>query len=133
MVYAARVALTDTLTDRTEIELGPLRVAGLALVPAAVLLSVSPYDPVPPCPLRTLTGIPCPLCGSTRGVIAAVHGHPALRLTIASCADPAVAASEIEHGDPAKLLALQGLDAPGIQAAIARHFGALLAPVARAA
>ncbi|MFO1265229.1 MAG: 1-deoxy-D-xylulose-5-phosphate synthase [Rhodoferax sp.] len=39
----------------------------------------------------------------------------------------------IEHGDPAKLQALQGLDAPGIQAAIARHFGALLAPVARAA
>jgi len=39
----------------------------------------------------------------------------------------------IEHGDPAKLLALQGLDAPGIQAAIARHFGGLLAPVARAA
>ena len=44
-------------------------------MPAAVLLSVSPVDPVPPCPLRTLTGIPCPLCGSTRGVIAAVHGH----------------------------------------------------------
>ncbi len=39
----------------------------------------------------------------------------------------------IEHGDPAKLLALQGLDAPGIQAAIARRFGALLAPVVRAA
>ena len=39
----------------------------------------------------------------------------------------------IEHGDPAKLLALQGLDAAGIQAAIARRFGALLAPVVRAA
>ena len=39
----------------------------------------------------------------------------------------------IEHGDPAKLQAVWGLDAPGIQAAIARHFGALLAPVARAA
>jgi hypothetical protein len=64
-----------TLTDTAEIQLAPLRVAGLALVPAAVALSVSPVDPVPPCPLRTLTGIPCPLCGSTRGVIAAVHGH----------------------------------------------------------
>ncbi len=32
----------------------------------------------------------------------------------------------IEHGDPAKLLALQGLDAVGIEAAIGRRFGALL-------
>jgi hypothetical protein len=63
------------LTDTAKIELAPLRLAGLALVPAAVFLSVSPVDPVPPCPLRTLTGIPCPLCGCTRGVIAAVHGH----------------------------------------------------------
>ncbi|MES2582852.1 MAG: 1-deoxy-D-xylulose-5-phosphate synthase [Pseudomonadota bacterium] len=39
----------------------------------------------------------------------------------------------IEHGDPARLLTLQGLDAGGIQASIARRFAALLAPVARAA
>jgi 1-deoxy-D-xylulose-5-phosphate synthase len=32
----------------------------------------------------------------------------------------------IEHGDPAKLLALQGLDAAGIQAAIERRYGALV-------
>ena len=31
----------------------------------------------------------------------------------------------IEHGDPAKLLALQGLDAAGIEAAITARFGAL--------
>ena len=30
----------------------------------------------------------------------------------------------IEHGDPAKLLALQGLDAAGIAQAIAARFGA---------
>jgi hypothetical protein len=71
LVYASPVTLTDT----TEIELAPLRTAGLFLVPAAIILSVSPFDPVPPCPLRALAGIPCPLCGSTRGVIAAVHGH----------------------------------------------------------
>jgi len=41
--------------------------------------------------------------------------------------------SFIEHGDPARLLTLQGLDAAGIQASIARRFAALLAPVARAA
>lgn len=78
MVYAAPVALTDT----TEIRLAPLRVGGLALVPAALMLSVSPVDPVPPCPLRTLTGVPCPLCGSTRGVIAAVHGDIGDALTL---------------------------------------------------
>ncbi len=74
------------LTDTTEVHLPPLRVAGLLLVPAAIALSVSPIDPVPPCPLRTVTGIPCPLCGSTRGVIAAVHGHltEAIRLNPAS-------------------------------------------------
>lgn len=33
----------------------------------------------------------------------------------------------IEHGDPAKLLALQGLDAAGIEAAVTARFGALLA------
>jgi 1-deoxy-D-xylulose-5-phosphate synthase len=32
----------------------------------------------------------------------------------------------IEHGDPAQLLAMQGLDAAGIQASIARRFAALL-------
>jgi 1-deoxy-D-xylulose-5-phosphate synthase len=39
----------------------------------------------------------------------------------------------IEHGDPARLLTLQGLDAAGIQTSITRRFAALLAPVARAA
>jgi 1-deoxy-D-xylulose-5-phosphate synthase len=33
----------------------------------------------------------------------------------------------IEHGDPVKLLAMQGLDAPGIQAAIEKRYAALLA------
>jgi 1-deoxy-D-xylulose-5-phosphate synthase len=34
----------------------------------------------------------------------------------------------IEHGDPAKLLALQGLDAAGIQASVLQRFAALLEP-----
>jgi 1-deoxy-D-xylulose-5-phosphate synthase len=32
----------------------------------------------------------------------------------------------IEHGDPAKLMALQGLDAPGIEASVRQRFGDLL-------
>jgi 1-deoxy-D-xylulose-5-phosphate synthase len=39
----------------------------------------------------------------------------------------------IEHGDPARLLTQQGLDASGIQASVARRFSALLAPVVRVA
>ncbi|OYU46119.1 MAG: 1-deoxy-D-xylulose-5-phosphate synthase, partial [Burkholderiales bacterium PBB4] len=39
----------------------------------------------------------------------------------------------IEHGDPAKLLSLQGLDAAGVQASITQRFGALLKPRVRAA
>jgi 1-deoxy-D-xylulose-5-phosphate synthase len=38
-----------------------------------------------------------------------------------------------EHGDPAVLLQLQGLDAAGIQSSVARRFADLLAPVARVA
>jgi MFS superfamily sulfate permease-like transporter len=34
-----------------------------------------PVEAVPPCPLRFVTGIPCPMCGMTRGVTAAVHGN----------------------------------------------------------
>ncbi len=41
--------------------------------------------------------------------------------------------SFVEHGDPARLMSLQGLDAAGIQASIAQRFGALLKPLARAA
>lgn len=70
------------LNAATEVPLAPWRMVGLALVPAAVLLSVSPIDPVPPCPLRTVTGIPCPFCGSTRGVIAAIHGDLGAAITL---------------------------------------------------
>jgi 1-deoxy-D-xylulose-5-phosphate synthase len=38
-----------------------------------------------------------------------------------------------EHGDPAVLLQMQGLDAAGIQSSVASRFAALLEPVARAA
>jgi 1-deoxy-D-xylulose-5-phosphate synthase len=38
-----------------------------------------------------------------------------------------------EHGDPAKLLSLQGLDPSGIEASVMHRFAALLARQARAA
>ncbi len=42
---------------------------------AAAIWPVLPLHPPLACPLRSITGIPCPLCGMTRACIAAVHGH----------------------------------------------------------
>jgi hypothetical protein len=52
-----------------------LRIGAGALVGAAAILPVLPVHPPLACPLRTITGIPCPLCGMTRACVAAVHGH----------------------------------------------------------
>jgi hypothetical protein len=60
------------------VELRPardLRIAGGALVGAAAIWPILPLHPPLACPLRTLTGIPCPFCGMTRACVAAVHGH----------------------------------------------------------
>jgi hypothetical protein len=49
-------------------------VAGAAAVAVAALHSV--HDPGVLCPLRRLTGIPCPVCGSTTVFIELGSGHP---------------------------------------------------------
>ena len=71
----------------------------------------------------------CIMGGAGSAVAEALHAAgieiPLLQLGLAD--------TFIEHGDPARLLTLQGLDAPGIQASIARRFAGLLAPLARAA
>ncbi len=52
-----------------------LRIAGIALVCAAGVWPALPVHPPLACPLRSITGIPCPLCGMTRACVAALHGH----------------------------------------------------------
>jgi hypothetical protein len=47
---------------------------GAGMVAVAAILPALPIGG-PPCVLRALTGIPCPLCGMTTGVVATVHGH----------------------------------------------------------
>ena len=59
----------------TELEVRDLRVAGAAMLGAAAVLPLLPGAPGLVCPLRALTGVPCPLCGMTTSVEATAHGH----------------------------------------------------------
>jgi hypothetical protein len=58
------------------------RVVGGAMLGVAAVRPLVPFEFVPPCPLRMITGIPCPLCGMTRGVTALVHGELGHALTL---------------------------------------------------
>jgi hypothetical protein len=57
------------------IDTSDARGAALAMLAAAATLPLLPGHAGLPCPLRTLTGVPCPLCGMTTSVEATVHGH----------------------------------------------------------
>jgi hypothetical protein len=70
----AVAALPEALSDTTTVDLQALRALGAGMLAAAAVRPLVPFEFVPPCPLRTLTGVPCPFCGMTRGVTAAVHG-----------------------------------------------------------
>jgi hypothetical protein len=50
-----------------------LRLAGLTMLAAGAALPFAPDHVGLPCPLRTATGIPCPLCGMTTSVEAMVR------------------------------------------------------------
>jgi len=50
-----------------------LSLGGVILLIAMVRLAAQWRLPLPPCMLRTLTGIPCPFCGSTRSLLAWSH------------------------------------------------------------
>jgi hypothetical protein len=59
---------------------GELRVASGGMVAIAAAWPLLPFHPAVACPLRAATGVPCPFCGMTRAVVAAVHGHVATSL-----------------------------------------------------
>jgi hypothetical protein len=48
----------------------------LVLTALGLALPLLDHPPTPGCPLRALTGVPCPLCGMTTGVEETLHGHP---------------------------------------------------------
>ena len=54
---------------------GELRVAGGAMLAAGLTLPVLPGHPSLHCPLRALTGLPCPLCGLSTSVEETVRLH----------------------------------------------------------
>ena len=64
-----------SLRGSTTVDLREVRMAGAAMLAIAAVRPLVPFEFVPPCPLRTITGVPCPLCGMTRGVTALVHGE----------------------------------------------------------
>jgi hypothetical protein len=65
------------------------RGAAVAMLAAGVILPFLPGHAGLPCPLRTLTGVPCPMCGMTTSVEATLHGHPVAALA-ANPAGPAL-------------------------------------------
>ena len=73
------------MTATELVEANDLRRAGGAMVVLAVVLPIVPGRPHLFCPLRTLTGMPCPMCGMTTSVEDTVH----LRLREAFQANPA--------------------------------------------
>ena len=51
-----------------------LRAVGLLMAAGGLLLPLGPDVDLPLCPLREVTGVPCPFCGMTTATIAAAHG-----------------------------------------------------------
>jgi len=71
---AIPVALTRQFNGSTSVDVRGLRAGAAAMVAIAAVRPSIPFEFVPPCPLRTVTGIPCPMCGMTRGVTSLVNG-----------------------------------------------------------
>jgi hypothetical protein len=63
------------LASSIDFDLAPLRWAGGVMLALGAVLPHLPGHPGLPCPLRTLTGVPCPLCGMTTSVEATMGAH----------------------------------------------------------
>src|SRR5262245_56527753 len=61
--------------SRTRAHAHHIRLATAGLLGVAAVWPVLPAHPPLVCPLRDLSGVPCPFCGMTRATVAALHGH----------------------------------------------------------
>jgi hypothetical protein len=60
---------------RFDLDLGPARYLGGAMLALGLVLPHVSGDPGVACPLRTFTGVPCPFCGLTTSVKAVLGGN----------------------------------------------------------
>jgi hypothetical protein len=73
--YGSNVEPVSTFAVQPRSRARDLRIGAGALVGAAAIWPALPLHPPLACPMRAITGIPCPVCGMTRACVAAVHGH----------------------------------------------------------
>ena len=74
MIQTVSKKLSRRFGGHATFDLREVRIAGAAMLGIAAVRPLIPVEFVPPCPLKTVTGIPCPMCGMTRGVTSLVHG-----------------------------------------------------------
>jgi Protein of unknown function (DUF2752) len=79
---------------RVEFDVTDIRGAAVALLVAGSTLPLLPGHQGLPCPLRTVTGIPCPFCGTTTSVEATLHADPGAALA-ANPLGPALVAAAV--------------------------------------
>ncbi len=77
--------MTSWAQRRVPLDDGDVRIAAGLLLGCAAVRAVVPGEHGLPCPLRELTGVPCPLCGMTTSVTETVE----LDLGAALAANPA--------------------------------------------
>jgi uncharacterized protein DUF2752 len=76
-----------------ELDLTDARGAAIAILGAGPILALVPGHAGLPCPLRTLTGVPCPLCGGTTSVEDVFRGDIVGALQVNPIGPAAVAAA----------------------------------------
>lgn len=69
------LALSAGVVTAASFLLAPTGATGGVRLPGDVFLP-------PTCPMRFLTGVPCPFCGLTRGFVNTAHGHLADAFTV---------------------------------------------------